>query len=810
MIEPAIPPTEEERLKTLQALRILNSPSEERFDRITRIAAKLFDMPIAIITLVDTDRQWFKSIYGLPGKETPRSISFCGHAILGDSTFVVPNALADERFFDNPLVTGGPEIRFYAGRPIGTEDGNKLGTLCVIDRKPRELSEAQLELLNDLAMLAERELMAIQLQEALERIAESDLALREERQILDAFMQHSPSVSFIKDSQGRNVFMNRCGEELFQVSAADLRGKRDDEWLPAELAREIMVNDRHVLATGQVSQFIEMLPMPNGERHKWLVFKFPIVRDSGESFLGGVGLDITVQKEHEEALHLAKEEAEKATRAKSQFLANMSHEVRTPLNGILGVNAMLLEAPLPPEQKHLAETVQFSAETLLSIVNDILEFSKIEAGHLHLDSEGFDLPDLLESIVDLHSARADQKGVALALRIDPATPKTVHGDSGRLRQILNNLVSNAVKFSERGTVEIQAGAIEADYVRFAVIDQGIGISEEAQGHVFDAFVQADNSTTRHFGGTGLGLSICRQLVELMGGEIGVESALGKGATFWFTIRFQPAAQTALKEPVEEIDDSGVRLGDRPLRVLLAEDNRVNRMVAIHQLITIGCEVESVENGEAALELLAHKEFDIVFMDCQMPIMDGYTATAEIRRRERDSKRHTWIIAVTANAMNGERERCMEIGMDDYLSKPFRRDELLKLVRRIAARIVLTASPARPSIDLAEIAQYKEFGADMLENMISIYRREARETVEQMEKSLRDGKLGEVNGFSHRLRGSSAYFGATRLEELCLGLEQLPPQSIDGKAELVAAIQQEVRSVIAALDAECGPPMEPLL
>ncbi|MDB6151858.1 MAG: ATPase [Chthoniobacteraceae bacterium] len=946
MIEPALPVTEQERLRALYALQLLNSPREERFDRITRIAAKLLDMPIAIITLVDAERQWFKSTYGLAVQETPRSISFCGHTILGDSTFIVPNALLDQRFFDNPLVVGGPEIRFYAGRSIQTEDGNKMGTLCVIDRKPRTLTEAEIELLTDLAMLAQNELTAIRLQEALDHIAKSDLALRQERQILDAFMNHSPAIAFIKDSESRSIFMNRRGEELFKVSDAELRGKRDDQWLPPEIGRVIMENDRKVLASNQVSEFIEAVPMADGRTHQWLVFKFPIERESGEKLLGGVGIeitarlaaesalnelstlqraildsanfaivsadtdgtirtfnstvqnwlgyseeevvgkaaitllhdpgeiekraaaqsklpgtqiapgvealvcearaggahesewtyvrkdgstfpvmlsvtairdssgtitgfmavarDITAQKKHEAAMILAKEEAEHANRAKSQFLANMSHEVRTPLNGILGVNGMLLESTLSSEQKHLAETVQFSAESLLSIVNDILEFSKIEAGHLNLELEDFPVTELISGVVDLHSARAQKKGVLIESSIDPRIPKLVHGDPGRLRQVLNNLVGNALKFSEHGAIRIAVEPLNEDFLRFSITDEGIGIAPEAQAHIFEAFVQADDSITSHYGGTGLGLSICRQLAGLMGGEIGLESVPGNGATFWFTIRFRAASQMPLPpEPVEEFDEMSIRLAGRPLRILLAEDNRVNRMVAIHQLQAIGCQVESVENGRAALEILERESFDIIFMDCQMPVMDGYSATIEIRRREEASSNHTWIIAVTANAMDGERERCLEVGMDDYLSKPFRRAELVKVIRRIVAQIAPVTKMNSSSVGSEEIAQFKEFGHEMLVSVAEAYQRESRLILLHLEESLATGNLGQLTAGCHKLRGSSAYFGAHRLEELCLNLEQSSGTANRRMAgKLVAAIKQETEVVIAALDAEC--------
>ncbi len=830
MIATFKPTPDPSRLAALKSLRILDTEREERFDRITRLAARLLDTPIALITLLDDHRQWFKSNVGLDVPETPIGHAFCTYTIEQPETLVVPNALEDPRFCENPLVLGSPHIRFYAGYPLSASDGTRVGTLCVIDRKPRELTTDQHAILLELAALAEDELNAFELHDALRRLAESDQAWREERQAFEAFMNNSPSVVFIKDSESRNLFMNRRGEEIFNVSAGALRGKRDDEWLPPTVAKQSMENDQLMLTSGKMTEVIEAMPGANGQTYQWLVLRFPILRDSGQRILGGVAVDIsarieaeealnevntlqraifdsanctiistdaqgiiqtfnstaeewlgycaeevvglatpalfhdnreilarnnllrkqlgrpvepgfetlvsgtsdgsayesewqyvrkdgsrfpvslsvttlrdssnkvtgflgiardiTAQKHTEEAILRAKEEAEHANRAKSQFLAHMSHEVRTPLNGIIGVNGMLSETALDPEQRRLANTVQYSAQSLLTIVNDILDFSKIEAGHMEIEASDFVLAELVHGVVQLNSARAAAKALTIQPMISHDAPAILCGDAGRLRQVLNNLVGNAIKFSENCQIQITINLVDENptscLLRFAVRDEGIGIPITAQHRIFDAFAQADSSTTRQYGGTGLGLAISKQLVELMGGKIGLDSGAGQGSTFWFTARFTRSTASLVAKSSPPDDEPRIEIAGRPLRVLLAEDSQVNRMVATHQLQKLGCHVEAVENGLAALNALEAAPYDIVLMDCQMPVMDGYTATAEIRRRE-GAARHTCIVAVTANAMNGEREKCLEHGMDDYLSKPFQRADLANIMRKAAAQ-----------------------------------------------------------------------------------------------------------------------------
>jgi PAS domain S-box-containing protein len=404
-----------------------------------------------------------------------------------------------------------------------------------------------------------------------------------------------------------------------------------------------------------------------------------------------------------EELETALVTARDATQLKSRFLANMSHEIRTPMNGVLGMTDFLLSTELTSEQQEYAGSIKKSADALLALINDILDLSRIEAGKLRLDHLPFSLPATVEESSSIFALQARTKGLDFATVTSGDLPDLVVGDAGRVRQVLTNLIGNAVKFTDSGRIDVEVELLRSTkdgiVARFTVSDTGIGIPPEQQSRLFESFTQGDGSSTRKYGGTGLGLSISKQLVELMDGQLGVESKPGLGSRFWFTANFgkapvtaavpavpappkrpvptpaAPAPPPAPKVPIPSVP------GPRKLRVLLAEDNEINQRIALRLLEKLGVGADAVDNGRAAVEALSQRSYDLILMDCQMPEMDGFEATAVIRNRERGKSR-TPICALTANAMEGDREKCLAAGMDDYISKPVGLDKLREAVERL--------------------------------------------------------------------------------------------------------------------------------
>ncbi|ESQ91183.1 hypothetical protein ABAC460_06370 [Asticcacaulis sp. AC460] len=666
------PESERIRLEALYALDVLDSDPEPGFDAITQLAASLFHTPVSAVSLIDAERQWFKSCVGIDNSETPREDSICDYALDHDQGLVLLDASRDPDFCNHPVVAPDDGIRFYAGALVRF-NGVPIGTLCVADTVPRDaFSDEERQTLTRLAnavssMLAMRK-------DGLVKKA-TIRSLRETQSKLE-MMERAAGVGYWHlDMAAQTIQWSRGVYDIFgetpDTYTPRLGGSQHryhpDDWPMIRGHIEGAMND------GKPFEFDARMSRSDGAERVVHVQGGVESDDNGKTLsIFGTFQDITRQKEVEDALRTAKQTAEDFGQAQADFLSNMSHEIRTPLTTIIGYSGLLDEIEaMPPEGQMFVKRLRKAGGQLLSLVNDILDYSKLEAGQVELDPQPVDLHELADDITDQFRTQAESKGLALKVEADPACPQWIEADGVRLTQVLNNLISNACKFTQAGSVTVRFSgtpSVDGLRLRLEVEDTGPGMSPEQTGRLFKRFSQADNSVHRKHGGSGLGLSICHEISRLMHGQVGCESEEGRGSLFWFEgdVGLYAESETA----------TGADLAG--LNILVVDDHEANRDM-IRGMLGRDIAMTEAADGAQALELCRSQRFDVILMDIQMPVLDGLSATRELRRLDGINSQ-TPVIAISAGAS-------VKSGVfDAFLAKPLDKTALLHAIEQ-----VLTAS-----------------------------------------------------------------------------------------------------------------------
>lgn len=682
-------------------------------------------------------------------------------------------------------------------RYLSTGEHQILGRRIEIEALRKNGSEFPVELTVIPLHLDQQVLFSSFIRDITER-KRSESALQRTMGFIESLFEHLPNMVFVKDAKElRFVRFNKAGEELLGYTKAELLGKNDHDLFPKAEADFFTSKDRETLRDGLL---IDIPDEPIQTKTKGVrtlhTKKIPIYDEAGKpQYLLGISEDITEHKESEAALVRARLAAEEANKAKSDFLANMSHEMRTPLNAIMGLTDILAHSALSSEQVSLVRRCTKASEGLLRMIDDLLLASKADSGTLELVTEPFSLRDLVTESTGLMLMQAQDKGLALSTQVDPTLPVRVMGDAHRLQQVLLNLIRNAIKFTERGTISVHVASSpdnqKADQVQFSVADTGIGISVEMRDRIFERFAQADSRSNRHHG-VGLGLSICKQLVELMGGRIWVEGAQGQGSTFFFTLSLEAAVEVPSSSHISDhTTPEGHGATDRGLKILLAEDFVESQDIMRLYLRDSPHQLDCAANGLEVFTSFQKKQYDLVFMDLHMPDMDGYTATCLIRNWEQEQgRRPTPVIALTANGLTEARIESQAAGCNEFLTKPISMDAVLRVIQRYAAdtkdnggrqedlRLVRDNAPAR--------GEMKDLRRRFLENRLR--------DLPALRTAVMEKNFELVGTIGHRIKGLAGSYDLHAIGAIGLALEEAALKQdasavMDQVSKLMVAIQQ---------------------
>lgn len=584
------------------------------------------------------------------------------------------------------------------------------------------------------------------------------------------------------DLSGRILFMNRVAEELTGWPFVEAHGQRLQQvWslVDKESGEEIIDFLSAVILTGET-----MGLKPNSVirardgRHRDLSASIAPIMQS-DNIIGVVTTfrDITRIKQAEEAISCARDAAENANRAKNRFIANISHEIRTPLNGILGMTELTLDTHLDDEQQDNLLMIRSCSISLMKIVDDILDFSKIEAGKMLIDQNTFSLSNLINNLIRVMRIQSEERGLTLKYHIDPGVPDWLQGDPKRLQQILTNLIANGLKFTDTGGVKVRVSLggeqmLNQANLLFAVEDTGIGIEKTDLDRLFIGFSQLDGSTTRKYGGTGLGLAISRELVKLMRGDIWVSSEPGVGSTFYFSLPFTRGEAVIQNKP-GLLEECGEPLH---LNVLMVDDDRVSLLVTQRMLVNHGHRVDLASNGQEALDILDSQQYDLILMDMQMPVIDGEETTRLIRAREKEKGIHTPIVALTAHALRGDREKYLSAGLDFYLSKPFSQDELLMVLNRacgdspMAGQPIAESTQPLQSLDMGSLLERVSGDEGFVHETMGIFLADSAQKLEGIRNCIKTGDNVGLEKLAHTVKGAASYLSAEQVKNLAFKLE----------------------------------------